>query len=208
MMFAFLLLCTAALCHRSRVRYWQHKNLDQQLLAGDGELWFTEQLVDHFDQTNTSTWSQRYFVNTTHYQAGGPVFLMIGGEGPESQSAVNGHFHFMEWAKELHGIGVALEHRYYGKSYPTDFSTENLHFLSAAQALNDLAVFRDWFAEEYNCKDSSWIVIGGSYSGNLAAWARQQYPHLFVGSIASSAPVLAQVDFPEYLAVVQGGCHP
>lgn len=200
----FVLLLPLVCALPSRVHYWRYRGkTGPRELTDENELWYTEQLVDHFDSLNKTTWSQRYFVNTTYYEPGGPVFLMIGGEGPESQRAVNGHFHFMKWVEELHGIGVALEHRYYGKSFPTDFSDANLHFLSSAQALNDLATFHDWFAEEYNVKDSKWIVVGGSYSGNLSAWARQEYPHLFVGSIASSAPVLAQVDYPEYLLNIE-----
>lgn len=200
MLLVVLALTSLALALPSRVRYWGYRGerLSTQL-TDENELWFDQQLVDHFDTLNHDTWSQRYFVNTTHYEEGGPVFLMIGGEGPESQSAVNGHFHFMKWVEEFHGIGVCLEHRFYGKSYPSDFTDKNMYLLSSTQALNDLATFRDWFAKEYHVEDAKWIVIGGSYSGNLSAWARQQYPHLFVGSIASSAPVWAQVDFPEYL---------
>jgi hypothetical protein len=40
------------------------------------------------------------------------------------------------------GIGVILEHRYYGTSFPTpDISTENLRFLTTEQALADQAYF-------------------------------------------------------------------
>jgi hypothetical protein len=44
--------------------------------------------------------------------------------------------------KATHGIGVILEHRYYGASFPTpDISTENLRFLTNEQALADQAFF-------------------------------------------------------------------
>lgn len=40
-----------------------------------------------------------------------------------------------------------------------------------------------------------WITIGGSYPGAMAAWFRNKYPHLTIGSIASSGVVLAVEDF-------------
>src|SRR5690606_24326369 len=45
-------------------------------------------------------------------------------------------------------------------------------------------------------------TIGGSYPGNMAAWFRLKYPHVTDGSIGSSAPLLAQENFPEYMDVV------
>jgi hypothetical protein len=45
--------------------------------------WFTNR-VDHFDNTNLGTYSQRYFVNDEFFQTSNdkaPVFLYIGSEG-------------------------------------------------------------------------------------------------------------------------------
>jgi hypothetical protein len=56
--------------------------------------------------------------------------------------------------------------------------------------------------------NATWIVFGGSYSGSLSAWARLKYPHLFQGSLAASAPVHAQTDFPEYFEVVTTSIGP
>lgn len=62
---------------------------------------------------------------------------------------------------------------------------------------------------------SPWIVFGGSYSGALALWMRQQFPNLVAGAVGSSGPIQAKVDFygkvlnywirvhSEYLEVVE-----
>lgn len=46
--------------------------------------------------------------------------------------------------------------------------------------------------------NSPFITIGGSYPGALAAWFRYKYPHLTIGSIASSAVVLAVEDYKDF----------
>ena len=75
-------------------------------------------------------------------------------------------------------------------------SVANLKYLSSAQALADLANFIESMIKEYGLTSSNkWIVFGGSYSGALAAWFRLKYPHLVYGAVASSGPVLAQVNF-------------
>lgn len=42
------------------------------------------QTLDHFDSSNGKTFQQRYYHNNEWYKSGGPAFLMLGGEGPES----------------------------------------------------------------------------------------------------------------------------
>lgn len=50
--------------------------------------------------------------------------------------------------------------------------------------------------QQYNLAPTQkWIAFGGSYPGSLAAWAREKYPDLIYGSISSSGPLLAKVDF-------------
>ncbi|XP_075892988.1 thymus-specific serine protease [Nelusetta ayraudi] len=166
------------------------------------ELWFIQKL-DHFNGADPREWKQRYFVNEAFYKPGGPVFLMIGGEGPASPAWMESGA-WLNYAEKLGAFCLMLEHRFYGKSHPTpDLSTDNLHFLSSRQALADLAHFRTVMAETRGLTNSKWVAFGGSYPGSLAAWFRLKYPHLVHASVASSAPVYATVNFPEYLEVVQ-----
>ena len=72
-----------------------------------------------------------------------------------------------------------FDFRFYGDSHPTsDFSVENLVYLSSEQALADLANFVTSMNEQHNLTDAKWISFGGSYPGSLSAWFRLKYPHL------------------------------
>lgn len=146
---------------------------------------------------------QRFFMNKEFYKAGGPVFLMIGGEGAISSKWM-GEGAWIHYAKEHNAYCFQLEHRYYGASRPTPTTTTaELKYLSSEQALADLANFIVAMRAEHNLVDAKWISFGGSYPGSLSAWLRKDYPHLVHGSISSSGPLLAEADFIEYLDVVE-----
>lgn len=162
------------------------------------------QKVDHFNSDDTREFSQRFYMN--HQYARGessPVLLYICGEAECKSSSLNGQIR--QHAKSLGAHMVALEHRFYGKSQPfKDLSTENLRYLSTAQALADLDYFQKQMMllrDELQFSDQ-WIAIGGSYAGNLAAFYRLKYPENVVGALASSAPVRAHESFKEYDAHV------
>uniref|UniRef100_A0A1A8RKA0 Protease, serine, 16 (Thymus) n=1 Tax=Nothobranchius rachovii TaxID=451742 RepID=A0A1A8RKA0_9TELE len=176
-------------------------HVDSSQRAGSEEQWFTQKL-DHFNGADSRVWKQRYFINESFYKSGGPVFLMIGGEGPANPGWMqNGTW--LTYAEKLGALCLMLEHRFYGKSHPTgDLSTDSLRFLSSRQALADLAHFRTVMGESLGLTHSRWVAFGGSYPGSLAAWFRLKYPHLVHASVATSAPVYATVNFPEYLEVV------
>jgi len=55
--------------------------------------------------------------------------------------------------------------------------------------------------------DNKWVAFGGSYPGSLAAWFRLKYPHLVDIAVSSSAPLIAQLDFKEYLGVVDAAIN-
>ncbi|KAJ0183898.1 hypothetical protein K1T71_000321 [Dendrolimus kikuchii] len=175
----------------------------------DGEIlpqaqWFKQKL-DHYSLSDMRYWKQRYYVNDSFYDfnSQGPVFLMIGGEGPaDARWMVKGAW--IDYAKKFGALCINLEHRYYGESRPTnDKSIKNLQYLSSSQALADLAYFITAMTEKYRLReDVKWIAFGGSYPGSLAAWLRLKYPHLVHAAVSSSGPLLAKINFLEYFEVV------
>jgi len=181
--------------------------IPQGLLRGDHhevkEKWFTQRL-DHYDDSDGRTWLQRYYINTQYFDhKKGPVFLMIGGEGNLSSKWLN-FGAMVEYAAQHNALLLGLEHRFYGKSHPLgDTSVESLKYLSSEQALGDLATFRLSMTDMFRLDEDAnkWIVFGGSYPGALSAWFRYKYPHLVHGAVATSAPIQAQLNFPQYIEV-------
>jgi pimeloyl-ACP methyl ester carboxylesterase len=168
--------------------------------------------LDNFEITGDNTFKQRYFVDDQYWIAGnrsGPVFICVGGEGPPLDSSVLGNSvhctDMVELGKKQHALLLALEHRFYGESVPTqDLSVKNLATLSAHQALADLAGFSVFIRNEFKLDDekNKWVSWGGSYPGMLSAWFRLKFPNLVHAAVSSSAPVKAAVDFLGYFNVV------
>ena len=128
---------------------------------------------------------------------------MIQGEGDASPEWVTNSAIFMvKSGKQFNAFLATLEHRYYGESQPfNDTSVEQLKYLSTEQALADTADFIQYLTKKLSLNGKV-VVFGASYAGALAAFFREKYPNIAVGAIASSAPVLAEVDFKEYFGVV------
>ena len=97
---------------------------------------------DHFTTSIATAkepkWSQRYYVDSTFWKGEGyPVFLYIGGEGP--QSAPSSRL-FMWTLAEQHGaLMISLEHRYYGESWPTPEAAGPGPLMTHEQALADFS---------------------------------------------------------------------
>ena len=151
--------------------------------------------VDHFSWSfNSDTFSMRYLINQSNWQAGGPIFFYCGNEGDITMFALNTGF-MWEIAPEFGAMVVFAEHRYYGNTLPygnqSYSNPSNRGKLSSEQALADYAVFLTHLkATTPGAASSPVIAFGGSYGGMLAAWLRVKYPHVVVGALASSAPIL------------------
>uniref|UniRef100_A0A6P7HD32 Serine protease K12H4.7 n=1 Tax=Diabrotica virgifera virgifera TaxID=50390 RepID=A0A6P7HD32_DIAVI len=92
------------------------------------ERWFTQNL-DHFNPNDERTWQQRYFVNDKFASGKGNLaFLLIGGEGyARDEDMARGSW--ITYARQYKPILFQLEHRYYGKSHPTEYKLDGLYFI-------------------------------------------------------------------------------
>lgn len=220
----FLIFTLAALLQVSFAAFGNHKNmLKEDMLHREPpvrqtampfntfdtiyEGWMRTSL-DQFDPLNNQTYFMRYLMNKEHLVEGGPIFIFVGGEWTISPSLIqNGHMYDM--ARNLSGMMIYSEHRYYGFSTPTpDLTLENMQYLNIDQALADLAHFIVNIKENFpEVKNSSVILVGCSYSGTMVTWFMQKYPHLAQGAWSMSAPLKAKVDFVEYMETVSKAIH-
>ncbi|KAH7883989.1 peptidase S28 [Phlebopus sp. FC_14] len=174
------------------------------------------QPIDHFNASH-GTFGQRYWVNKRHYVpgSGGPVIVLDGGE-----TSGENRIPFLDTgivdilAKATGGVGVVLEHRYYGKSMPvSDLSTDNLRWLDNAQSAADSAYFMakvkfQGIDEDMTAPNTPWIYYGGSYAGARAAHMKVLYPELVYGAIASSAVTHAALSNWEYYEIIRRAADP
>ncbi|GJE99300.1 peptidase S28 [Phanerochaete sordida] len=172
--------------------------------------WF-KQPVDHF-KNDSGTWQQRYWINTRHYKHGShaPVIVIDGGE-----TSGENRLPFLDTGiadilpKATGGIGVILEHRYYGESLPvSNFTTDSLRFLNNDQSAADSARFMAHVKfpgvdEDITAPKHPWIYYGGSYAGARAAHMKILYPELVYGAIASSAVTHASLENWEYMEIIR-----
>ncbi|XP_001659435.2 putative serine protease K12H4.7 [Aedes aegypti] len=163
------------------------------------EAWF-ETKVDHFNPRNVDTFSMRYYSNDEHSYPKGPIFVIVGSNGPiETRYLSEGLFYDVAY---LEGAFLfANEHRYFGHSLPVDdASTNNLDFLTIDQALADLAAFVHHIKHEVvRNPEAKVILMGYGYGGSLATWFHQQFPHLTNGVWVSSGTVEADFDLTGYM---------
>lgn len=168
--------------------------------------------IDHFQNESkyaphkSGTFENRYWFDSSHYKPGGPVIILQGGETDGSGRLVYMQKGILaQLAEATNGMSVVLEHRYYGKSFPTnDLSTKNLRFLTTEQALADEAyfaqniVFPGFENQDLTSNTTAYISYGGSYAGAFSAFLRVKYPDVFWGSISSSGVTKAIYDYWQY----------
>ncbi|KAG9456275.1 hypothetical protein H6P81_000783 [Aristolochia fimbriata] len=163
------------------------------------ETHYFPQLLDHFTfrPQSSKIFYQKYLVNSTYWTGGphnrAPIFVYTGNEGDIEWFAANTGF-MLDIAPKFRALVVFIEHRFYGESLPfgkeSSRSAKNLGYLNSQQALADYAVLIRSLKHNLSAEASPVVVFGGSYGGMLAAWFRLKYPHIAIGALASSAPIL------------------
>ncbi|XP_021305786.1 lysosomal Pro-X carboxypeptidase isoform X2 [Sorghum bicolor] len=165
------------------------------------------QELDHFTFTPNASmvFRQKYLLNDTFWRrpsagdgdGAGPLFVYTGNEGDIEWFATNTGFMF-DIAPKFGALLVFIEHRFYGESKPfgndSYKSAETLGYLTSTQALADFAILIRSLKKNLSAEAAPVVVFGGSYGGMLASWFRLKYPHVTIGAVASSAPIL-QFDY-------------
>ncbi|KAL5763900.1 hypothetical protein ACOSQ2_016494 [Xanthoceras sorbifolium] len=171
-----------------------HNNSD------DFKTFYYNQTLDHFNYRpeSYSTFRQRYVINFKYWggaNTSSPIFAYLGAEAPLDGDIPAIGF-LSDNAIRFNALLVYIEHRYYGKSIPFGSREEalknasTLGYFNSAQAVADYAEILMYVKKLYQAQDSPVIVVGGSYGGMLASWFRLKYPHVALGALASSAPIL------------------
>ncbi|XP_073002945.1 uncharacterized protein [Typha latifolia] len=164
--------------------------------------YFPQQL-DHFTfkPNSSNIFYQKFLMNSTYWDKGpvhtAPIFVYTGNEGNIEWFAANTGF-MLDIAPKFNALLVFIEHRFYGESMPfgkdSYNSADTLGYLTSTQALADYAILIRSLKQNLSAEASPVVVFGGSYGGMLAAWFRLKYPHVAIGALASSAPIL-QFDY-------------
>ncbi|XAR60058.1 Lysosomal Pro-Xaa carboxypeptidase, partial [Bertholletia excelsa] len=169
-------------------------------LSDDFETFFYNQTLDHFNYKPESyaTFKQRYVINSKYWggaDASAPILAYLGAEAP-LDGDLTGIGFLTDNAPQFKALLVYIEHRFYGESIPFGTLQEALKnqslrgYFNSAQAIADYAEVLLYLKEKFSAQTSPIIVIGGSYGGMLASWFRLKYPHIALGALASSAPIL------------------
>jgi len=177
-----------------------------------------DQPIDHFPNSSKyaphtkDTFKQAYVFDDTYYKPGGPVFLYIGGE-----TSVQSRFSNLETGiiqimmQEFNGLGVILENRYYGQSYPfANSTTDNLAYLTTEQTIAD----NRYFAlnakfpgvpngDKLNAPGTPWVMYGGSLAGAQTAFTIKAHGDVLYGGIAASGTIKALLEYPQWYNPIQ-----
>lgn len=177
---------------------------------------YIDQPIDHFPDSDrykphtNDTFKQRYYFDSSYYKPGGPVFLYIGGETSGPSRFPNLQTGIVQiLMQQFNGLGVILENRYYGESYPYNTTTtDQLAYLTTEQTVADNRYFAQHAVfpgvpGDLTAPNTPWILYGGSLAGAQTAFSIKSHGDILYGGIASSAVIHAVLAYPEWYAPIQ-----
>ncbi|XP_059639256.1 uncharacterized protein LOC132281577 [Cornus florida] len=174
----------------------------EEKIPKEFKTFFYTQTLDHFNYLPESytTFKQKYMINFKYWggaKKNAPIFVYLGEESPLDGNMLKNSGLLIENIPDFKALLIYIEHRYYGTSVPFGSTAKVMKnatlrgYFNSAQALADYAEIILYLKEKFHAHYSPVIVFGGSYGGMLATWFRLHYPHVALGALASSAPVLS-----------------
>jgi hypothetical protein len=119
------------------------------------------QLVYH-DGSSNVTFQQRYQIDTSHFRPGGPILFFQGAENvPGLEATPLDHLDFYDHAAEVGGIAVAIEHRFFGTSFPPGFDGSAAAYapLTLENVLSDSVALAEWVKNNVSGAEQSPVFI-------------------------------------------------
>lgn len=136
---------------------------------------------------------------------GGPVYLYISGETSAVSRWSNMQTGIIQILMEAtDGLGVIIENRYYGQSYPYNTSTtDQLAYMTTEQTVADFANFAQHATfpgidADLTAPGTPWIAYGGSLAGGQTAFTLKLHGDVVYGGIAASAPIWFDVGYADW----------
>ncbi|KAG1714939.1 Thymus-specific serine protease [Nymphon striatum] len=146
------------------------------------------------------------YLLVNHSISGEPYQLsdILDEESVSNYTRENGFFWFKQDLDHFHKADGKQWSQVRNMTSFWNMTAESMRYLTTDQALADIAMFHQFIMQRNKLPtDTKWIAFGGSYPGSMVVWLRVTYPHLIHGSVASSAPVLATLEFVDYMKIVE-----
>lgn len=174
--------------------------------------------IDHFPNDDryrphtNATFKQRYVYDSTYYKPGGPVYLYISGETSIESRLSNLETGIIQiLMNATNGLGVIIENRYYGDSFPyTNLTTDTLAYLTNEQTIADFAYFAQHATfpgldtnQSLTAPGTPWILYGGSLAGAQTSFTVKTYGNIVYGGIAASGVIRVATEYPEWYDPIQ-----
>ncbi|KAL6887422.1 serine carboxypeptidase S28 domain-containing protein [Trichoderma longibrachiatum] len=148
---------------------------------------FFTQLVEH-NSTANGTFQQQYQILKSHFKPGGPIFYYQQAEtGTLPERTI-----YPEWAEEIVGMVISLEHRFFGLSDASNATdpVEKYRSLTLENVMLDAVTFISHVKHTIpGANESKVIVSGGSYGGFLTTVIKMNYPEVFFGAVPYAPPL-------------------